>query len=69
VESTGGARGSFFRKRSQPGPFQAYRRNFDFYDSAELEANPLRGNEFSGATRRSRTGDLLITNQPLYQLS
>ena len=22
-----------------------------------------------GATRRSRTGDLLITNQPLYQLS
>ena len=24
---------------------------------------------FSGATRRDRTGDLLITNQPLYQLS
>ena len=23
----------------------------------------------SGATRRDRTGDLLITNQPLYQLS
>ena len=22
-----------------------------------------------GATRRDRTGDLLITNQPLYQLS
>ena len=26
-------------------------------------------NELSGATRRDRTGDLLITNQPLYQLS
>ena len=25
--------------------------------------------EVSGATRRGRTGDLLITNQPLYQLS
>ena len=25
--------------------------------------------EKSGATRRDRTGDLLITNQPLYQLS
>ena len=25
--------------------------------------------ENSGATRRDRTGDLLITNQPLYQLS
>ncbi len=25
--------------------------------------------EDSGATRRDRTGDLLITNQPLYQLS
>ncbi len=25
--------------------------------------------DFSGATRRDRTGDLLITNQPLYQLS
>jgi hypothetical protein len=25
--------------------------------------------ELSGATRRDRTGDLLITNQPLYQLS
>ena len=25
--------------------------------------------EISGATRRDRTGDLLITNQPLYQLS
>ncbi len=24
---------------------------------------------FDGATRRDRTGDLLITNQPLYQLS
>ena len=24
---------------------------------------------FMGATRRDRTGDLLITNQPLYQLS
>ena len=24
---------------------------------------------FDGATRRGRTGDLLITNQPLYQLS
>jgi hypothetical protein len=23
----------------------------------------------AGATRRDRTGDLLITNQPLYQLS
>ena len=33
---------------------------------AEAEyANSL----FSGATRRDRTGDLLITNQPLYQLS
>jgi len=26
-------------------------------------------NELDGATRRDRTGDLLITNQPLYQLS
>ncbi len=26
-------------------------------------------NELSGATRRDRTGDLLITNQPLYPLS
>ena len=25
--------------------------------------------DLSGATRRDRTGDLLITNQPLYQLS
>ena len=25
--------------------------------------------EVFGATRRDRTGDLLITNQPLYQLS
>ena len=25
--------------------------------------------EVCGATRRDRTGDLLITNQPLYQLS
>ena len=25
--------------------------------------------EVSGATRQDRTGDLLITNQPLYQLS
>ena len=25
--------------------------------------------EKAGATRRDRTGDLLITNQPLYQLS
>ena len=25
--------------------------------------------DFSGATRRIRTGDLLITNQLLYQLS
>jgi hypothetical protein len=25
--------------------------------------------ELIGATRRDRTGDLLITNQPLYQLS
>ena len=25
--------------------------------------------ELTGATRRDRTGDLLITNQPLYQLS
>ena len=25
--------------------------------------------ENNGATRRDRTGDLLITNQPLYQLS
>ena len=37
-----------------------------------LEAG-LRGSpvylEISGATRRDRTGDLLITNQPLYQLS
>ena len=38
--------------------------------------NPVRINphcmeviEKSGATRRDRTGDLLITNQPLYQLS
>jgi hypothetical protein len=26
-------------------------------------------NDLAGATRRDRTGDLLITNQPLYQLS
>jgi hypothetical protein len=26
-------------------------------------------NDLDGATRRDRTGDLLITNQPLYQLS
>ena len=25
--------------------------------------------EVTGATRQDRTGDLLITNQPLYQLS
>jgi hypothetical protein len=25
--------------------------------------------DLAGATRRDRTGDLLITNQPLYQLS
>ena len=27
------------------------------------------GDEKAGATRRNRTGDLLITNQSLYQLS
>jgi hypothetical protein len=31
--------------------------------------NELEVLEKSGATRRDRTGDLLITNQPLYQLS
>ncbi len=31
--------------------------------------DPLEVFENSGATRRDRTGDLLITNQPLYQLS
>ena len=30
---------------------------------------PGRVERLSGATRRDRTGDLLITNQPLYQLS
>jgi integrase len=36
---------------------------------AETEAYPTEGNGVYGATRRDRTGDLLITNQPLYQLS
>ena len=29
----------------------------------------MMGKKLAGATRRDRTGDLLITNQPLYQLS
>ena len=36
------------------------------------QVNPSRGSSYrksNGATRRDRTGDLLITNQPLYQLS
>ena len=34
-----------------------------------LDANGNGWNGLAGATRRDRTGDLLITNQPLYQLS
>jgi hypothetical protein len=30
---------------------------------------PAEANKAYGATRQDRTGDLLITNQPLYQLS
>ena len=29
----------------------------------------MKQKDLDGATRRDRTGDLLITNQPLYQLS
>ena len=36
---------------------------------AEINVKLLNEIELSGATRRDRTGDLLITNQPLYQLS
>jgi hypothetical protein len=36
---------------------------------AEITDKILNDVELSGATRRDRTGDLLITNQPLYQLS
>jgi integrase len=36
---------------------------------AEITGKLLNEGEISGATRRDRTGDLLITNQPLYQLS
>ena len=32
-------------------------------------ANLAKTKDFCGATRRNRTGDLLITNQSLYQLS
>jgi hypothetical protein len=38
---------------------------FEHADDEELPHVP----EKAGATRRSRTGDLLITNQLLYQLS
>ena len=34
-----------------------------------LSLNIRATNRFHGATLRARTGDLLITNQPLYQLS
>ncbi len=36
------------------------------FPSLKMETNSLKK---AGATRRSRTGDLLITNQLLYRLS
>ena len=36
---------------------------------AQITGKLLNEVDLSGATRRDRTGDLLITNQPLYQLS
>ena len=41
----------------------------DSGEVAEITGKLLNEAELSGATRRDRTGDLLITNQPLYQLS
>ena len=38
-------------------------------DVAGITGKILNEVDLSGATRRDRTGDLLITNQPLYQLS
>jgi hypothetical protein len=35
----------------------------------DSSASPCFDKGLAGATRRDRTGDLLITNQPLYQLS
>jgi integrase len=37
--------------------------------ASDLSVNDSIERDLSGATRRDRTGDLLITNQPLYQLS
>src|ERR1039457_1513683 len=36
---------------------------------APVQRQGIERERFSGATRQDRTGDLLITNQPLYQLS
>ena len=40
-----------------------------FEDHSATVPNSLKEGKLSGATRQDRTGDLLITNQPLYQLS
>ena len=39
------------------------------YNKQKKEKAPAKASAFSGATGRTRTGDLLITNQLLYQLS
>ncbi|SPE32528.1 hypothetical protein SBA6_190032 [Candidatus Sulfopaludibacter sp. SbA6] len=44
---------------------QSIRSGFEQVENWQGEVSLLE----SGATRRDRTGDLLITNQPLYQLS
>jgi hypothetical protein len=47
----------------------AHRRNLSFYKFSGNHCDQLIGKGLAGATRRNRTGDLLITNQSLYQLS
>ena len=37
--------------------------------ASDFSVNDSIEKDLTGATRRDRTGDLLITNQPLYQLS
>jgi hypothetical protein len=37
--------------------------------TSDLSVTDSIDKDLAGATRRDRTGDLLITNQPLYQLS
>ena len=49
--------------------YRLYRRMTTFPEELLVSGRDSLVLDFIGATRRIRTGDLLITNQPLYQLS